>query len=203
MAALGVVSVSSILGVGRRASSSNSKSLRISCIGWVYLVPFTLFIQFFGISIGSWLQWFQDPEGILGPPKGGHIARLEFKKSLEKDADARESFNRQVREERERRRARREVCLFLLGISSYTLWVSLLSCNWLWDWGFFIRKEWCPKLMKGWWSTFLILKLGSSSLKSRSWDLGELLLILSSSRYVDCLAVIILLINASYYFQGW
>ncbi|XP_039139218.1 uncharacterized protein LOC120276524 [Dioscorea cayenensis subsp. rotundata] len=83
MAALGVVSVSSILGVGRRASSSNSKSLRISCIGW-------------------------DPEGILGPPKGGHIARLEFKKSLEKDADARESFNRQVREERERRRARRE-----------------------------------------------------------------------------------------------
>ncbi|KAH7664778.1 hypothetical protein IHE45_14G141800 [Dioscorea alata] len=83
MAALGVVSVSSILGAGRRASSSNSKGLRISCIGW-------------------------DPEGILGPPKGGHIARLEFKKRLEKDADARESFNRQVREERERRRARRE-----------------------------------------------------------------------------------------------
>lgn len=83
MAALGVVSASSILGAGRRASSSNPKSLRISCIGW-------------------------DPEGILGPPKGGHISRLEFKKRLEKDADAREAFNRQVREERDRRRARRE-----------------------------------------------------------------------------------------------
>ncbi|KAK4768973.1 hypothetical protein SAY86_027123 [Trapa natans] len=38
----------------------------------------------------------------------GHIARLEFKRQLEKDADARESFERQVQEEKDRRRALRE-----------------------------------------------------------------------------------------------
>ncbi|KAL3498688.1 hypothetical protein ACH5RR_041420 [Cinchona calisaya] len=58
-------------------------STKIRCIGW-------------------------DPEGVLGPPRGGHIARLEFNKRLEKDADARETFERQVREEKERRRALRE-----------------------------------------------------------------------------------------------
>ncbi|OVA19538.1 hypothetical protein BVC80_9051g36 [Macleaya cordata] len=49
-----------------------------------------------------------DPEGILGPPQTGHIARTEFKRRLEKDADAREAFQRQVLEEQERRRAARE-----------------------------------------------------------------------------------------------
>ncbi|KAG6519418.1 hypothetical protein ZIOFF_022911 [Zingiber officinale] len=49
-----------------------------------------------------------DPEGILGPPQRGHIARLEFRKQLEKDAVTREAFNRQLREEREQRRRRRE-----------------------------------------------------------------------------------------------
>ncbi|KAI5655648.1 hypothetical protein M9H77_32835 [Catharanthus roseus] len=49
-----------------------------------------------------------DPEGILGAPQGGHISRLEFKKRFEKDSDAREAFERQVREEKERRRALRE-----------------------------------------------------------------------------------------------
>ncbi|CAI9093793.1 OLC1v1029371C1 [Oldenlandia corymbosa var. corymbosa] len=58
-------------------------STQISCIGW-------------------------DPEGVLGPPRGGHIARLEFKKRLEKDAGAREAFERQVRQEKERRRALRD-----------------------------------------------------------------------------------------------
>lgn len=56
---------------------------RISCIGW-------------------------DPEGVLGPPKGGHIARLEFKKRLEKDEGAREAFVQQLKEEQERRRAERQ-----------------------------------------------------------------------------------------------
>ncbi|KAG9452433.1 hypothetical protein H6P81_005337 [Aristolochia fimbriata] len=56
---------------------------RISCIGW-------------------------DPEGVLGPPRGGHIAGLEFRRRLEKDADAKEAFEQQVREEKERRRAQRE-----------------------------------------------------------------------------------------------
>ncbi|KAL0288782.1 UNVERIFIED_CONTAM: hypothetical protein Scaly_2721600 [Sesamum calycinum] len=49
-----------------------------------------------------------DPEGVLGAPQSGHIARLEFKKRLEKDSDAREAFERQVREEKERMRALRE-----------------------------------------------------------------------------------------------
>lgn len=45
---------------------------------------------------------------MLGPPQGGHISRLEFKRRLEKDATARDDFDRQVREEQERRRAMRE-----------------------------------------------------------------------------------------------
>ncbi|XP_062184877.1 uncharacterized protein LOC133888594 [Phragmites australis] len=56
---------------------------KISCIGW-------------------------DPEGVLGPPQGGHIARLEFRRRLESDSEAREAFERQVREEHERRRNERE-----------------------------------------------------------------------------------------------
>lgn len=63
------------------------------------------------LSQSSTCSCFQDPEGILGPPQGGHIARLEFKRRLEKDADVRDAFNRQVREEQERRRVRREVSL--------------------------------------------------------------------------------------------
>jgi len=57
-------------------------------------------------KIHSTVEW--DPKGILGPAEGGHIARLEFKKRFEKDADAREAFNKQVREEKERRRLLRE-----------------------------------------------------------------------------------------------
>lgn len=50
-----------------------------------------------------------DPEGILGPPmRGGLITGLEFRRHLEKDSEAREEFNRQMREEAERRRALRE-----------------------------------------------------------------------------------------------
>ncbi|OAY74640.1 hypothetical protein ACMD2_02381, partial [Ananas comosus] len=49
-----------------------------------------------------------DPEGILGPPRGGHIARLEIRRRLERDADAREEIQRRAREERLRRRESRE-----------------------------------------------------------------------------------------------
>jgi hypothetical protein len=49
-----------------------------------------------------------DPDGVLGPPNTGHLARLEFKRRLEKDSDAREAFERQVREEKERRRELRQ-----------------------------------------------------------------------------------------------
>ncbi|KAH9777414.1 Dimethylallyl adenosine tRNA methylthiotransferase [Citrus sinensis] len=51
---------------------------------------------------------YQDPEGILGSAQTGHIARLEFKRRLEKDAEAREAFEQHVRDEAERRRARRQ-----------------------------------------------------------------------------------------------
>ncbi|PKI59518.1 hypothetical protein CRG98_020046 [Punica granatum] len=56
---------------------------RIQCVGW-------------------------DPEGLLGQPQTGHIARREFQRRLERDADAREAFERHVQEEKERRRALRE-----------------------------------------------------------------------------------------------
>ncbi|GAA0157067.1 RNA processing factor [Lithospermum erythrorhizon] len=49
-----------------------------------------------------------DPEGVLGPPQGGHIAKLEFKKLIEKDSSAKEAFERQVREEKQRRRSQRD-----------------------------------------------------------------------------------------------
>eukprot|EP00262_Sarcandra_glabra_P005155 TRINITY_DN1647_c0_g1_i1.p2 TRINITY_DN1647_c0_g1~~TRINITY_DN1647_c0_g1_i1.p2 ORF type:complete len:131 (+),score=9.17 TRINITY_DN1647_c0_g1_i1:159-551(+) len=80
MAALSIGSASAI---GRTRWRKGTSRQRIMCIGW-------------------------DPEGILGPPKPGHIARREFQKRFEKDADAREAFARQVREEQERRRALRQ-----------------------------------------------------------------------------------------------
>ncbi|KAJ9549901.1 hypothetical protein OSB04_022444 [Centaurea solstitialis] len=65
-----------------RTSSRNFRT-KIRCIGW-------------------------DPEGILGPPTTGHLARREFTQRLENDAEARAEFQRQVQEEKERRRALRE-----------------------------------------------------------------------------------------------
>ncbi|KVH95499.1 uncharacterized protein LOC112527175 [Cynara cardunculus var. scolymus] len=66
-----------------RCRTSRNFRTKIRCIGW-------------------------DPEGILGPPSTGHLARREFNRRLEKDADAREEFQRQVQEEKERRRALRD-----------------------------------------------------------------------------------------------
>ncbi|KAF6152621.1 hypothetical protein GIB67_013068 [Kingdonia uniflora] len=49
-----------------------------------------------------------DPEGIFkSPPQTGHIGRREFKQKLENDSEAREAFQRQLLEEKERRRAAR------------------------------------------------------------------------------------------------
>ncbi|XP_031247874.1 uncharacterized protein LOC116105605 [Pistacia vera] len=67
----------------RKIQRPSFSRLRISCIGW-------------------------DPEGILGPAQTGHIARLEFKRRLEKDVEAREAFEQHVREETKRRRALRQ-----------------------------------------------------------------------------------------------
>ncbi|KAL5168148.1 hypothetical protein HKD37_11G030368 [Glycine soja] len=67
----------------RRRSNWKWSRPRIVCVGW-------------------------DPEGVLGPPQTGHLARFEFKRRLERDADAREAFQRQVREEKERRQSLRQ-----------------------------------------------------------------------------------------------
>lgn len=84
----GAITVSTSTRFSRTAAAATTRTTtrttpRISCIGW-------------------------DPEGVLGPPKGGHIARLEFKKRLEKDAGAREAYVQQLKEEQERRRAERQ-----------------------------------------------------------------------------------------------
>ncbi|CAN6580850.1 unnamed protein product [Malus baccata var. baccata] len=78
---IGIATTSSAL--LKRPTPRRPRVARISCIGW-------------------------DPEGVLGPPQTGHLARIEFKRRLEKDADAREEFERQVIEEKERRRTIRE-----------------------------------------------------------------------------------------------
>jgi len=64
----------------------------------------------------------KDPEGLLGPPQTGHLARLEFRRRLERDAEAREAFEREVREEKERRQTLRQV--FSLSCSFYLLTIS-------------------------------------------------------------------------------
>lgn len=81
---------------------------RILCVGWAshLSLPSTFFG---GGNLWVLSSVLQDPEGILGPPQRGHIARLDLKRRLEKDAVAREAFDRQLREEREQRRKRREV----------------------------------------------------------------------------------------------
>ncbi|KAG0474926.1 hypothetical protein HPP92_014612 [Vanilla planifolia] len=88
MAALGsaCTGINSISGFKPTRLKKPPYRIRVYCIGW-------------------------DPDGLLGPPQGGHIARLEFRRKLEKDVEAREEFRRQVKEEHERRRARREARL--------------------------------------------------------------------------------------------
>ncbi|MBA0740884.1 hypothetical protein Gogos_014068 [Gossypium gossypioides] len=71
--------------------------LNISCVQWVKNLNFLLLL----------LLW-KDPEGILGKPGTGHLARLEFKRRLERDAEAREAFEQHLREEKERRQALRQ-----------------------------------------------------------------------------------------------
>uniref|UniRef100_A0A5B7BWM4 Uncharacterized protein n=1 Tax=Davidia involucrata TaxID=16924 RepID=A0A5B7BWM4_DAVIN len=82
---LSIAYTTTAISIGRTTKFTNPSRSRakICCIGW-------------------------DPEGILGPPQTGHIARREFKRRLERDAEAREDFERQVREEKERRRALRQ-----------------------------------------------------------------------------------------------
>ncbi|KAJ3679811.1 hypothetical protein LUZ60_016089 [Juncus effusus] len=67
----------------RRLNTRRRTGLKIQCVGW-------------------------DPEGILGAPQGGHIARMEFKRKIERDSEARAAFERELREEKERREAQRE-----------------------------------------------------------------------------------------------
>lgn len=52
----------------------------------------------------------KDPEGLYkSPANTGHLARLEFKRRMEKDTEAREAYQRHVLEEKERRQALRQV----------------------------------------------------------------------------------------------
>lgn len=80
---IATTSVSSAADCGTRSNWKWRRPNRILCIGW-------------------------DPEGVLGPPKTGHLARLELKRRLERDAEAREAFQRQAREEKERRQSLRQ-----------------------------------------------------------------------------------------------
>lgn len=70
--------------------------------------------------------WKKDPEGVLGPPSTGHIARREFQRRLEKDAGAREEFKRQVLEEKERLRNLRAVIFFFYY--SFASWLFVYVC---------------------------------------------------------------------------
>ena len=80
----------------------------------------------------------------MGPPQGGHIAKMEFKRRLDKDSEARETFERQVREEQERRRAQREV-LFLSETIFGTTQNTIIIATFV---GFEDRQESCPKQSK-------------------------------------------------------
>lgn len=84
MASLGIASTSAACSLFHRRLTTNQRpTSKISCVGW-------------------------DPEGILGPPQTGHLARREFQRRLERDAEAREAFQSQVQEEKERRRILRQ-----------------------------------------------------------------------------------------------
>lgn len=83
MAALTFGLASTVPIVRTSPKPSRLRPARISCIGW-------------------------DPEGLFGPPQTGHIARNEFKRRLERDAEAREAFEQQIREERARRQSLRQ-----------------------------------------------------------------------------------------------
>ncbi|KAJ9173439.1 hypothetical protein P3X46_016574 [Hevea brasiliensis] len=83
MAALSLgIAFSTTVTVRTRPITRTSRRPRISCVGW-------------------------DPEGLFGPPQTGHIARREFQRRLERDAEVREAFEQHTREEKERRRALR------------------------------------------------------------------------------------------------
>jgi hypothetical protein len=51
----------------------------------------------------------QDPEGILAAPQPGHIARRSYQRKLEEDVEEKERVEKQMQDERERRRFAREV----------------------------------------------------------------------------------------------
>lgn len=72
----------------------------------------------------------KDPEGLFGPPNTGHIARREFQRRLEKDADAREAFESEILQEKQRRQKLRDVILITYS-TQYAfrlfVWISLFA----------------------------------------------------------------------------
>lgn len=132
--------------------------------------------------------WRKDPEGVLGPPSTGHIARREFQRRLEKDAGAREEFKRQVLEEKERLRNLRDVnflvflkfcfLMFVFDCLHVYLVVEVVVDVLVFVWIDCFRLVWFRILLLVWSSIFLILKLRNLNSRLRVWDLGNLFLCL-------------------------
>lgn len=55
----------------------------------------------------------KDPEGVFKTPaQTGHFARLDMKKGIEKEADAKDDYERYLKNEKERREALRQVFFY-------------------------------------------------------------------------------------------
>lgn len=130
MAALSLgIATSTIVTVRTRPITRTTPRPRISCIGFVTFFKILLFRFHFLLLFVSFKFFYnivmrrKDPEGLFGPPQTGHIARREFKRRLERDAELREALEQQAHEEKERRRALRRVILYtelsLLRVCNY------------------------------------------------------------------------------------
>lgn len=114
-----------------RSSIPAKPTTKISCIGWVFISLFYCPLLSNLVCDCVCFCGMKDPEGILGPPSTGHIARREFQRRLERDADAREEFQRQILEEKERLRNLRDVkfvFFFIFSIPFSIFMVFQLGC---------------------------------------------------------------------------
>lgn len=57
------------------------------------------------------MTWLQDPEGILAPPKAGHIARRQLQKLASEDKALAEQVEREREKARAELQAKRDVCI--------------------------------------------------------------------------------------------
>jgi len=128
MATLGfgfaTTSVSAAAGY-RRRSNCRWRKPTILAVGWVTKPNHFSYVLWSCLATCVWkfVVRRKDPEGVFGPPQTGHLAGLEFRRRLERDAEAREAFQRQVQEEKERRQTLRQV---FLSLSSSFCFYSLI-----------------------------------------------------------------------------